>query len=176
MLEGCLLTMPLPLVLPPLDPETHDQLLARFNQTEDANERLRYQIVLLSSGKQLIPTEIASITFRSHDTVTRVLSRFLEGGLDAVPQKRPPGREPEVGEEWLKELSRVIELDPNEVEVKSANWTTELLAKYLEAKTGQAFEQETVRRYLHRLDYVYKRPNWTVQHKAQEREGYLGNA
>jgi transposase len=162
--------------LPPLEPEIHDQLLARFNQTGDADERLRYQIVLLSSGKQLIPTEIAALTFRSHDTVTRVLSRFLEGGLDAVPHKRSPGREPVVGAEWLKELSRVIELDPNEVGVKSANWTTELLAKYLEAKTGQAFEQETVRRYLRRFGYVYKRPNWTVQHKAQEREGYLGNA
>ena len=59
---------------------------------------------------------------------------------------------------------------------KSANWTTQLLADYLQDKTKIAVDQETVREYLHRHDYVYKRPNWTVQHKAQEREGYLGNA
>lgn len=168
--------MPLPLVLPPLDPEARDELHARFNQTADAETRLRYQMVLLSSERRLIPSEIAEITFRSHDTVTRVLNRFLEGGLDAVPYHWGPGREREMSEETTKELLRVVELDPNEVGVKSANWTTQLLATYLEAKTGQAFDQETVRNYLHRLGYVYKRPNWTVRHKAEEREGYLGNA
>jgi transposase len=168
--------LPLPLVLPPLAPEVHEQLLARFNQTEDADERLRYQMVLLSSEKGLIPTEIASITFRSHDTVTRVLNRFLEGGLNAVPYHWGPGRLREMSEESQRELLRVIELDPNKVGVASANWTTQLLATYLEAKTGQAFDQETIRKYLHRLGYVYKRPNWTVSHKAEEREGYLGNA
>lgn len=168
--------MPLPFVLPPLDPQTHDELVARFNQTEDADTRLRYQMVLLSSDKHLIPSQIAEITLRSHDTVTRVLGRFLGGGLEAIPHKRPPGREPEVSEKWLQELQRVIELDPHEVGVDSANWTTKLLADYLQKQTGQAFDQETVRKHLHRLGYVYKRPNWTVRHKAQEREDYLGNA
>lgn len=168
--------MPLPLVLPPLDAGVHDQLLARFNQTEDADARLRYQMVLFSSEKRLIPSQIAELTFRSHDTVTRVLSRFLEGGLDAVPYHWGPGRAREMSEDSQKELLRVIELDPNEVGVKSANWTTQRLADYLEGKTGQAFDQETIRKYLHRLGYVYKRPNWTVRHKAEERDGYLGNA
>lgn len=163
-------------MLKPLDPVVRFGLVARFNATEDADARLRYQMVLLSSDKQLIPSQIAEITFRSHDTVTRVLHRFIEGGLDAVPHKRPPGLDPEVSEAWLSELLRVIELDPREVGVDSANWTTRLLAEYLDRQTGQAFDQETVRRYLHRLGYVYKRPNWSVQHKAQEREGYLGNA
>ena len=169
-------SLPPPLVLPSLDPEVHAQLRARFNQTEDADTRLRYQMVLLSSEKGLIPTEIASLTFRSHDTVTRVLNRFVEGGLEAVPYHWGPGRAREMSEESQKELLRVIELDPNEIGVARANWTTQLLADYLEAKTGQAFDQETVRKYLHRLGYVYKRPNWTVRHKAEEREGYLGNA
>ncbi len=168
--------MPLPTVLPPLDPDTHAELVARFNQTEDAESRLRYQMVLLSSDQRLIPTQIAQITFRSHDTVTRVLGRFLEGGLDAIPHKSPPGEEPQASREWLAELQRVIDLDPHEVGVKSANWSARLLADYLAKQTGQAFDQETVRKYLHRLGYVYKRPNWTVSHKAEEREGYLGNA
>jgi transposase len=43
-------------------------------------------------------------------------------------------------------------------------------------RTGIAVDQETVRRYLHRLGYVCKRPTWTVEHKAQERDDYLGNA
>ena len=71
---------------------------------------------------------------------------------------------------------RVIDLDPHDVRVPSANWTTGLLADYLAKETGIAVDPETVRQRLHRLDYVCKRPTWTVAHKAQEQEGYLGNA
>lgn len=168
--------MPLPIVLPPLEAAVHAELVARFDQTEDAETRLRYQMVLLSCDKQLIPSEIASITFRSHDTVSRVIGRFVEGGLDAVPRQRSPGDHPEVSAKWLAELRRVIELDPHAVGVKRANWTTQLLTDYLQKQTGETFGQETVRTYLHRIGYVFKRPNWTVSHKAQERDGYLGNA
>ena len=168
--------MPAPVVLQSLDLESRSELLARFNQTEDPETRLRYQMVLLSSDRQLSPYEIASLTFRSHDTVLRVINRFLEGGLDAIPYHWAPGRALTVSEEWLKELARVVELDPREVGVQSANWTTQRLADYLEKQTGISVDQETVRKHLHRLGYVYKRPNWTVQHKAQEREGYSGNA
>lgn len=168
--------MPAPVILPPLEPETRTELLARFNQTADADERLRYQMVLLSSDRGLIPSEIAEITFRSHDTVLRVINRFREGGLGAVPYHWGPGRALTVSEEWQTELARVIELDPRLVGVESANWTTKLLADYLEKQTGISVDQETVRKHLHKLGYVYKRPNWTVRHKAEEREGYLGNA
>jgi transposase len=168
--------LPAPVILPPLDPETRTELLARFNQTADADERLRYQMVLLSSEQGLIPTAIAEITFRSHDTVLRVINRFSEGGLDAVPYHWGPGPALTVSEEWLKELQRIIELDPRSVGVASANWTTKLLADYLEKQTAILVDQETVRKQLHKLGYVYKRPNWTVRHKAAERDGYLGNA
>jgi transposase len=68
----------------------------------------------------------------------------------------------------------VIEADPHEFGVPSANWTTQLLADYLAAKSGIAVDPETVRRALHRLGYVCKRPTWTVEHKAAEREDWVG--
>jgi transposase len=133
-------------------------------------------MVLLSSDKGLTTFQIASITFRCHDVVLRVLKRFLVGGADAVPRGHSTGRPPTVNSQWQSELRRIIDLDPHAVGVQSANWTTRLLTEYLQKQTGIAVDQETVRGYLHRQGYVYKRPNWTVQHKAQEREGYLGNA
>jgi transposase len=168
--------LPTPIIVPSLDPEQRASLLERFNQTRDPETRLRYQMVLLSSGKGLTTGQIASITFRCHDVVLRVLRRFLSGGPDAVPRGHSPGRPLAVSPEWQSELRRVIDLDPHEVGVPSANWTTGLLAGYLKGKTEVAVDQETVREHLHRLGYAYKRPNWTVQHKAQERESYLGNA
>ena len=74
------------------------------------------------------------------------------------------------------ELRRVIEGDPHEVGVDSANWTTDLLADYLARTTGIAVDAEAVRVDLHAHDYVCKQPTWTLKRKAQEQEGYVGNA
>jgi len=148
---------------------------ARYEAAADAETRTRYQMVLLAL-QGLSAVAIAPLVLRSHDTVSRVLARYRAGGLDAVPRRRPPGKSPTVTPAWQEELRRVIELDPHDVGVPSANWTTGLLAAYLAEQTGIAVDQETVRQHLHRLGYVCKRPTWTVAHKAQEQAGYLGNA
>jgi len=120
--------------------------------------------------------QIAPFLKRSHDVVMRVFQRFVAGGLDAVPRRSPPGRQSRVTPAWEAELLRVIDEDPHNHGVESANWTTLLLADYLATKTDVAVDPETVRRHLHRLGYVCKRPTWTVAHKAAEREGWVGNA
>jgi transposase len=74
------------------------------------------------------------------------------------------------------ELLRVIENDPHQHGVESANWTTILLAAYLAQTTGIQVDPETVRRHHHQLGYVCKRPTWTMAHKAAEREDWVGNA
>jgi transposase len=51
-----------------------------------------------------------------------------------------------------------------------------LLAEYLARTTGVTVDAETVRVYLHAHDYVCKRPTWTLKRKAEEQEGYMGNA
>src|SRR3989304_4866942 len=51
-------------------------------------------------------------------------------------------------------------------------WTAPLLAKYLAEKTGIAVGEWTVRHHLALLDYVCRRPTWTVRHKAEEQPDY----
>jgi transposase len=148
---------------------------ARYESAVDAETRTRYQMVLLAQ-QGLSATAIAPLVVRSHDTVSRVLRHYRAGGVDAVPHRPRPGRAATVTPAWQAELARVIELDPHDVGVPSANWTTGLLAAYLAKETGIAVDPETVRQRLHRLGYVCKRPTWTVAHKAREQEGYLGNA
>jgi transposase len=131
-------------------------------------------MILLAVERDLSPRQITPLVHRSHDTVLRVLQRYQAGGLAAVPRKKGPGPKPKVTPAWEEELLRVIDDDPHDYGVNSANWTTPLLADYLAAKTGIAIDPETVRRSLHRHDYVGKRPTWTVAHKAQEREGPRG--
>ena len=168
--------VPRPLVLAPLAPDLHADLLHRFNTAPDPESRTRYQMVLLATERQLTPPEIAGLVFRSHDTVWRVLRRFHEQGLDAVPRRHGGGPAPTLTKEAEDELLQVIDDDPHTHGMASANWTTASLATYLAHKTGIHVSLETVRLALHRRGYVCKRPTWTVQHKAQEREDWVGNA
>jgi transposase len=167
--------MPKPLTIPPLDEATLADLRARYDAANDADLRLRYQMILLAQQGRAV-AEIAAITFRSRDTVERVLKRFRAGGLDAVPRRFAPGSTPTITPAWTAELLRVVDLDPHDVGVASANWTTGLLSTYLAEHTGIAVSDETVRSTLHAHDYVCKRPTWTLKRKAEEQPGYVGNA
>lgn len=167
--------MPRPLAIPPLDEPTGAELRRRYDAAGDPETRLRYQVVWLAHRGQRVP-QIAQTALRSRDTVARVLHRFRAGGLDAVPRRTAPGPTPTVTPAWEAELLRVVELDPRTVGVPAANWTTGLLAGYLARQTGVRVGQETVRLALHAHDYVCKRPTWTLERRAAEQPGYVGNA
>ena len=164
-----------PLTLPPLSDTQVTELRQLYDTTPNANLRLRYQMVLLAHQGRSV-AEIATIVFRSRDTVERVLKRLLSGGVSALPRRKAPGKAPTVTPAWKAALLRVIELDPHTVGVQSANWTTGLLATYLAATTGITVTAETVRLYLHAADYVCKRPTWSLKRKAEAQPGYVGNA
>src|SRR5215470_19744406 len=102
--------MTAPIALSSLDEPTLTELRRRYDDTADAETRTRYQMLLLEASGQT-STQIARLVLRSQDTVVRVLTRFLAGGLDAVPRRTAPGRERTVTAAWEAELLRVIELD-----------------------------------------------------------------
>jgi len=166
--------MPKRTVLPSLTAEAHTDLLARYEAAPDSETRTRFQMIMLAVEQGLTTFQIAALVHRSHDVVMRVLQRYRDDGLGAVPRKKAPGPAPKITPAWEDELVRVIDDDPHDHGVKSANWTTELLADYLATTTGIATDPETVRRCLHRHHYVCKRPTWTVAHKAAEREDWVG--
>jgi transposase len=165
--------MPAPLRVT-LPERARTALVARFNATRDAETRLRYQMVLLAADGRTT-TQIAPLVQRSPDTVARVLKRYLAAGPAGVPHRPRPGRPVGAPPAWAAELRRVIELDPHAVGVDSANWTTGLLADHLARTTGHRTSLETVRLFLHRADYVCKRPGWTLKRKAEEDPAWAGN-
>lgn len=154
-----------------LDEAAQRLLAQRFEQTRDADTRLRYQMVLLAADGRTAP-QIAPLVRRSPATVERVLHRYLTDGPDGVPHRRRPGRSSPAPPSWEAELRRVIELDPHAVGVPSANWTPGLLARYLATVTGHQTGIETVRKALHRAGYVCKRPRWVLDRKATEQEAW----
>jgi len=168
--------MPKRTPLPVLTAEEHQALVDGYNQAEDPETRTRYQMLLLGVEQGWSTHQIAPLVKRGHDAVLRVFHRYLASGLPAIPRRSPPGREATLSPLDEAELLRVIEDDPHQHGVASANWTTILLADYLATTTGIRVDPETVRRHLHQLGYVCKRPTWTMAHKAAEREDWVGNA
>ena len=159
--------MPKRLTIPTLDTATLTAVRECYNLTDDPRLRLRCQMVLLAHQGRSVAV-LAEIVFRSRDTVERTLHAWLDGGLVALPRRIAPGPTPTVTAAWTDELLRVIERDPHDVGVPSANWTTEQLADYLAEQTQLRVSAETVRLALHAHDYVCKRPTWTVGRKAEE--------
>lgn len=166
--------MPKPFHMPPLDNATLTALQQQYDTTTDADVRLRAQMVLLACHGRSV-ADIAQITFRSADTILRVLARVRDGGLAALPRRKAPGPTPLITSAWETELLRIIDLDPHTLDVPSANWTTTLLAEYLARVTGITVSEETVRLRLHANGYVCKRPTWTLKRKAEAQDGYVGN-
>jgi transposase len=164
-----------PLTLPLLSDTQVTELRRLYDTTPNTKLRLRSHIVLLAHQGRSV-AEIAAIVFRSRDTVERVLKRFVQGGIAALSPCKAPGRAPTVTPAWKAALLRVTDLDPHTVGVRSANWTTSLLATYLAAKTQVAVTAETVRLSLHAAGGVCERPTWTLKRKAEEQPGYVGNA
>ena len=168
--------MPAPFRLPPLDAAARQAVADHYERTDEPEERTRCQVVLLAQDFGLTAPQIGPLVRRSADTVLRVLQRFDAAGLAGVPSQYRPGGQAKVTPGWLAELQRVIDLDPHTAGVRSANWTTGLLATYLGQTTGITVDAETVRRHLHGLDDVCKRPTWTLADQARSREDWEGNA
>lgn len=71
--------MPAPITLLPLDEQLQAELQQRYEEAEDAETRIRYQMIVLAQLGHTTP-RIAGMVLRSEDTVARVLKRFLTGG------------------------------------------------------------------------------------------------
>lgn len=134
--------------------------------------RQRSQIVLL--GYELeSQEEIARVVRCSRHTVLRTLELYRQGGRAAL---RPPLRtrfsRQRVTLAWQKALAEAMRLGPQACGIPRPTWTAPLLAGYLAGKTGIAVGEWTVRHHLALLDYVCRRPTWTVRHKAEEQPDY----
>lgn len=133
--------------------------------------RLRAQMVLLAhQGYSL--SEIAAITRHSHETVRRWLNRFRKRGCPGLCEAARPGRSPKITPAVEQLLRDWALLSPRELGVHRPSWTTANLARLVERQLGIRVTPECIRQHLHRLDFVCRRPTWTVKHLARAQPGY----
>jgi transposase len=130
-------------------------VLRIYRSGQDARVARRAHILLLlESGRSF--REIMDIDFCSSDLVNDVKRRFLDGGLDAALAE--PTAEPTAPYWQVVVAGWILHQTPRDFGYFRSRWTCELFAELLREEHGIRVSGETIRRRLHSLGFVWRRP------------------
>lgn len=133
---------------------TPAQLVARFKKCPDADERLRWQAVMLKAEGRSAK-DIADVCKRKEDWVRRTVRAYNEGGPDALSDGRAGnGRARVLDEAQLAELVVALREAPTD----GGLWTAPKVAAWIEARTGTHVDPHTGWLYLRRAGFSQQVP------------------
>jgi putative transposase len=147
-------------------------LLQLYRCHTDHQVRHRAHILLLLADGYTWDT-IAAVLFTSSSTIARWQQRFDDGGLRALTGKAPgrPARFlaywPGVIAAWLSQHS------PRDFGFLRSRWTCALVVVLLGRWYQLVVSDETVRRWLHRAELVWRRPRPVVHRPDPQRQAKL---
>jgi transposase len=146
--------------------------MSRLHLTSWQRRRLRRQLTETLDARVLRRT-LAVLEFdrgRSAAELARMLGvtrqsvyNWVEGySRDHDPQalhdEPGRGRRPLLGEDQEHLLAALLARSPQGLGYPHVSWTIPLLQEVLESATGRRLSEDTLRRTLRRLEYVWKRP------------------
>ena len=116
-------------------------------------------LLLCATGRS--PTDIAAVLFCSRSSVYRTVRAYQMGtlGLEYDPRGRliPPIRTTVLVPTLRRSLLALLKASPRAYGWCRTRWSCATLALTLQAKRGITVSAETMRRWLHELDWVWKR-------------------
>jgi transposase len=155
-----------------LTPRQRKDLLHLYRCHTDPEVRRRAHILLLLAEGYTWAT-IAAVLFTSPSTIARWQERFLDGGLSALAG-RTPGRRPLFWGYWAGIVARwVIQNTPRDFGFLRSRWTCALLVALLWRWFSLEVSRETVRRWLHRQEMVWRRPRPVLHKPDPQRQARL---
>lgn len=141
--------------------------LQRMTQQEVGRVAERARMILLSA-RGFTVQDIMAVFEVVDETLYKWLDRFEAEGPDGLLDRERSGRPPEIDGDALEELERVVEASPLEEGYDFTTWTTPLLRSHLEERMGIEVSDDTIRRALRRLAFVWRRPRWYVESEDPE--------
>jgi transposase len=145
-----------------LTPGQRRQLQRLLEQTQDARLYRRALAILeIARG-----TPIAQVA-RTLGVSRRVVYYWFEGYVERHdPADLAPGHSPGRPTLWTEEARALVQDllagPPTARGYYAGNWTVPLLQEELRHGTGDRFSDDTIRRELRRLGYVWKRPRYVL--------------
>ena len=115
-------------------------------------ERRRAQFILLSAaGNDLL--HAAQLVGMSRKTAGRTVRVFEAGGVAALRDVPPPGRQSALGPEARAAVTQVLRQSPREQGYATNNWTGPLLRDYLIRTYQVTLSVDQVQRIMHQLGF-----------------------
>jgi transposase len=145
-----------------LTPYERRQLRQQLHHTSDARLYQRLLAVLeVDQGRPV--NEVARLLNVSGQSVSNWIDRFChQRQLADLVDRYGIGRPTLWTEERVAVLRALLASSPDQWGYFANDWTVPLLQGQLLRCTGQAFAEDTVRRELHRLGYVWKRGRYLL--------------
>jgi putative transposase len=161
--------LPSPIVLSQSDRNT---LLDYYRAHSDPAIRLRAHILLLLADGYSWAL-ITTVLFCSSRTLARWQKRFHQGGLPAL-FGQPRGALPRYGHYWLTVVVQwFTTCSPRTFGFFRSRWTCALAALLLHQDYRLNVSQETVRRWLHRAELVWRRPRPVLDRRDPNHDAIL---
>ncbi len=131
--------------------------LRKFSQDEQGRKAKRALIILwFDEGKT--EKAIADLLFISLRTVRRCIRRYEKENIGGLQDRKKSGRPRKANETVEKTVEEAMKKNPEDAGYKSGFWITRLLCVYLLTIFGISLSNSTMRRVIHRIDYVFRRP------------------
>ena len=155
-----------------LSPEQRASLLDRYRTDHDPEVRFRSHILLLLDDGHSWVT-VAALLFCSSRTIDRWVKRFHAEGVEGVAGHKP-GRPFRFDTSWARlAVEWVTKHTPRDFGFLRSRWCCEAVVLLMLQVHQVEVSRETVRRWLHRGDLVYRRPRPVVGPKDPERQAKL---
>jgi putative transposase len=142
-----------------IPPEEQAQMLAALRHARYGYLLGLHILLLCAAGRN--PTHIADVLFCSRSSVYRTVRAYRAGtlGLEHDDQGRlvPPVRTTVLLPTLRRSLVALLKASPRAYGWCRTRWSCATLALTLQAKRGITVSAETVRRWLHEIDWVWKR-------------------
>lgn len=129
-------------------------------------ERAHY--VLLSDEGHKVK-EIAARLNRHEHTIRNWIKAYAVNGIEGLKSKHPPGRPRIKGPEVEQQIDVLLTKTPREFGYQEEGWSVCILLDYF-SKKQLAVKEDTVRRALKKMGWVYKRFAKAVPKNAPSKE------
>jgi transposase len=145
-----------------LESRQRRQLQSLLHETSDLNTYRRCLALLeVDAGRAV--ADVARSLGIARQSIHNWIGRIREASrAEALLDRYGGGRPPLLGDEDRECLVALVGHSPQHLGSPAANWTVPLLCEHLGRATGVRVSEPTMRRLLHRLGYVWKRPRYVL--------------
>jgi transposase len=121
------------------------------------------------------PEEVISTLGMHRSNIYRWISRYREGGLEALEARKAPGKPPKLNALQTRRLLEIIlDKTPLQLHFESALWTRETVRKLIREEFGIRMSDISVSRLLHKLSLSPQKPlQGTCQYREPIRKTWI---